>query len=107
MFWPSDMANESRAQGTDPLGPQHPQDHPDDGAGVHVQAEARPGPGGRVAPLCRGAAGGDRRPGDTGAGRAVPVAAPPGVAVQGRAEPGGGDPDHRPIAASPAASMPT
>ncbi len=34
----------ARAPGTDALRPEHPQDHADDGTGLHVQAQAGPGP---------------------------------------------------------------
>ncbi len=44
---PPEMATNRAAQGADPLGQQHPQDHADDGAGGHVEAQARAGPGDR------------------------------------------------------------
>src|SRR3954469_982572 len=87
--WPTDGQG-TAAQGPDPLGPEHPQDHADDGAGLHVQAQAGAGPGRRRAAVCRGAAPGADRPGDAGAGRPVPDAAGPGSARQGRTDSGRG-----------------
>ena len=70
----------ARAPRADPLGPEHPEDHADDGAGRHLQAQAGPGPGRGGPALRRGAGRSDRRPGDAGAGGAVPAAPAAGAA---------------------------
>ena len=46
------------AQGAHPVRPEHAQDHPDDGAGGHVEAQARAGSRRRGAAVRRGAARG-------------------------------------------------
>ena len=71
------------AQGADPLRREHAQDHPDDGAGRHVQAEARAGPGRGGAAVRRGAARGASPTCHAGAGRALPAAAAAGAAAKG------------------------
>ncbi len=67
-----------RTEGPDTLGPEHAEDHADDGDGRHVQAEACAGPGGSGAAVRRAAAGGDRAAADARAGGALPAAAAAG-----------------------------
>ncbi|CAA9369222.1 MAG: ATP synthase gamma chain, partial [uncultured Gemmatimonadetes bacterium] len=78
-----------RTEGPHPFGPEHAQDHPDDGDGGHVQAQARAGPRGGGPPVCGAAGRGDRPAADPRAGGAVPAAAP---AHRGAAR--GGHPPH-------------
>src|SRR3989440_2225805 len=65
-----------RAAPADQVRPEHPQDHQDDGARGHVEAQARAGPCRDRAPVRRRAGRGDRRPLLPRAGRAVSAAAP-------------------------------
>ena len=55
------MAKGPRAQGTDPVRPEHPQDHQDDGAGGHVEAQAGTGSGAGGPTVRRSASPGDCR----------------------------------------------
>jgi hypothetical protein len=60
------------------IGPEHAQDHADDGDGLHVQAEARAGPGGGGEAVRGAARGRDPAGAHPGAGVALPAAAPAG-----------------------------
>src|SRR5882762_5578983 len=78
-----DLTGRPRADGQAPraapphqVRPEHAQDHEDDGARGHVQAEARPGPRDRRAAVRGGARRGDGRSVRAGAGGAVSPAAP-------------------------------
>src|SRR5256714_15604864 len=68
-----------RAEAAHPLRAEHPQDHQDDGARLHVEAQTRAGSR-RGPPAVRPGVGrGDRRIVLAGAGGAVPAAAAPGT----------------------------
>src|SRR6266702_1445791 len=68
----------SRTAPADQVRPEHAQDHQDDGARRHLQAEARAGSGDRGAAVRGGARRGDRRPVRARAGGALPTVAPAG-----------------------------